>query len=200
MNAKTKLVTLWQAVEMADFRADLALYSPESYTTEETARICRDLLDSRRALVDAMREGFMGLPAARRAKVLDGLCRSGTQTPQWWWDTLVGDGGPLYHLMGAQPPAADALAAWERQTMPGEDEDDGTLTARVEMGPRHRAVLEELGLPLPEEWAEMSEGQLDEEYRAIEDEMVRIVPLDQEKPTEREDTCAEILMALEQVR
>ena len=24
------------------------------------------------------------------------LCNSGVESPQWWWDVLVGDGDPLY--------------------------------------------------------------------------------------------------------
>lgn len=27
---------------------------------------------------------------------LDALCQSGTETPQWRWDVLVGEGDPLY--------------------------------------------------------------------------------------------------------
>ena len=32
----------------------------------------------------------------RRAKLPDMLCASGVESPQWWWDVLVGDGDPLY--------------------------------------------------------------------------------------------------------
>ena len=35
-------------------------------------------------------------PPDARAKLLDMLCASGVESPQWWWDVLVGDGGPLY--------------------------------------------------------------------------------------------------------
>ncbi len=27
----------------------------------------------------------------------DMLCASGVESPQWWWDVLVGEGDPLYH-------------------------------------------------------------------------------------------------------
>ena len=51
---------------------------------------------SKAVLIDAMREDFEQLPPDARAKLLDMLCASGVESPQWWWDVLVGDGGPLY--------------------------------------------------------------------------------------------------------
>ena len=36
------------------------------------------------------------LPPDARAKLPDMLCASGVESPQWWWDVLVGDGDPLY--------------------------------------------------------------------------------------------------------
>ena len=51
---------------------------------------------SKAVLSDAMREDFEQLPPDARAKLLDMLCASGVESPQWWWDVLVGDGGPLY--------------------------------------------------------------------------------------------------------
>ena len=51
---------------------------------------------SKAVLIDAMREDYEQLPPDARAKLLDMLCASGVESPQWWWDVLVGDGGPLY--------------------------------------------------------------------------------------------------------
>lgn len=51
---------------------------------------------SKAVLIDAMREDFEQLPPDARAKLLDMICASGVESPQWWWDVLVGDGGPLY--------------------------------------------------------------------------------------------------------
>lgn len=51
MTNDTKWEELRQAEEMAYFKADVFLYSPESYSLE---------------------------------------------SPQWWWDVLVGDGDSLY--------------------------------------------------------------------------------------------------------
>ena len=47
-------------------------------------------------VLDAMREDFEQLPPDARAKLLDMLCASGVESPQWWWDVLVGEGDPLY--------------------------------------------------------------------------------------------------------
>ena len=87
---------LCQAEDMAYFRADICLSSPESYTLEEKSQICDDMISTSAAILDAMRADFETYPPELRAKLLDALCSSGTETPEWWWDVLVGDGDPLY--------------------------------------------------------------------------------------------------------
>ena len=95
MNGK-KWEELRQAEGMAHFRADICCYSPESYTPEEKKEICNDMMATSKAVLDAMRENFEQLPPDARAKLLDMLCASGVESPQWWWDVLVGEGDPLY--------------------------------------------------------------------------------------------------------
>ena len=96
MMNEAKMNELTQAEDMAYFRADLCCYSPESYTLEEKKEICNDMMATSKAVLDAMREDFERLPPDARAKLLDMLCASGVESPQWWWDVLVGDGDPLY--------------------------------------------------------------------------------------------------------
>ena len=84
------------AVFLPPDRADLCLYSPESYSLEEKKQICNDMMSTSSAILDAMREDFEGYPPELRARLLDALCASGCMTPEWWWDVLVGDGDPLY--------------------------------------------------------------------------------------------------------
>lgn len=96
MMNEAKMNELTQAEDMAYFRADLCCYSPESYTLEEKKEICNDMMATSKAVLDAMREDFGQLPPDARAKLLDMLCASGVESPQWWWDVLVGDGDPLY--------------------------------------------------------------------------------------------------------
>ena len=97
MTNDTKWEELRQAEEMAYFKADVCLYSPESYSLEEKKEICNEMMASSKAMLDAMREDFQSYPPEFRAKLLDMLCQSGVESADWWWDVLVGDGDPLYH-------------------------------------------------------------------------------------------------------
>ena len=81
---------------MAYFKADLCCYSPESYSLEERRDICNEMTSTSTAVLDAMRADFERLPSDTRSKLLDRLCQSGVESPEWWWDVLVGEGDPLY--------------------------------------------------------------------------------------------------------
>ena len=85
----TTWTELQQAEDMAYFRADLCLYSPESYTLEEKRGICEQMESTSKAIEDAMRKDFENLPPEFRMKLLDMLCQSGVETPEWWRDVLV---------------------------------------------------------------------------------------------------------------
>ena len=52
---EAKMTELAQAEDMAYFKADLCLYSPESYTLEEKKEICNDMMATSSAILDAMR-------------------------------------------------------------------------------------------------------------------------------------------------
>ena len=91
-----KWTELQQAEDMAYFRADLCCYSPESYTLEEKKEICDEMIATSGAILDAMRADFEQLPPEARNKLLAMLCESGVESPDWWWDVLVGEGDPLY--------------------------------------------------------------------------------------------------------
>lgn len=78
------------------FRGDLCLSSPESYSLEEKRDICNEMISTSGAILDAMRADFEQLPLETRSKLLAMLCESGTESPEWWWDVLVGEGDPLY--------------------------------------------------------------------------------------------------------
>ena len=81
MISETKMTQLAQAEDMAYFRADLCLYSPESYSLEEKRQICNDMMSTSKAVLDAMREDFEQLPPDACAKLLDMLCASGVESP-----------------------------------------------------------------------------------------------------------------------
>ena len=95
MTANTNWTELQQAEDMAYFRADLCLYSPESYSLEEKRDICNEMMDASKAILDAMRADFEQLPPDAGNKLLDMLCQSRVESPEWW-DVLVGNGDPLY--------------------------------------------------------------------------------------------------------
>ena len=50
-----KWTALQQAEDVAYFRADLCLYSPESYSFEEKRGICNDMIITSKVVLDAMR-------------------------------------------------------------------------------------------------------------------------------------------------
>ena len=96
MMTDEKWEELRQEEEMAYFRADLCLSSPESYSLEEKKDICNGMMSTSKATLDAMRADFESMPPELRCKLLDMLCQSGVESPEWWWDVLVGEGDPLY--------------------------------------------------------------------------------------------------------
>ena len=93
---EAKMQELNEAEAMAYFKADICLYSPESYSLEEKRDICNEMIETSKAVLDAMRADFETYTAEQKALLLDALCHSGVESPQWWWDVLVGDGDPLY--------------------------------------------------------------------------------------------------------
>ena len=93
---EAKWEELRQNEEMAYFRADLCLSSPESYSLEEKKDICNGMMNTSKATLDAMRADFESMPPELRSKLLDMLCQSGIESPEWWWQVLVGEGDPLY--------------------------------------------------------------------------------------------------------
>lgn len=101
----TDWTALQQAEDMTYFKADLCCYSPESYTLEEKREICNDMMTTSKALLDAMRADFEQLPPEFRSKLLGMLCQSKVESPEWWWDVLVGEGDPLHTIYDENEPS-----------------------------------------------------------------------------------------------
>ena len=82
----------WQELaeehEMAYYRADVCLGSPQSFSLEEKKRICEEMEASTKAVDAAMRADFWSLPAEARDRLLDLLGASDCETRQWWEDLL----------------------------------------------------------------------------------------------------------------
>ena len=58
-------------------------------------------MSTSKVVLDAMRADFEQLPADARSRLLDMLCKSGVESPEWWWNALVGEGDPLYRELEA---------------------------------------------------------------------------------------------------
>ena len=82
MTNDTKWEELRQEEELAYFRADVCLYSPESYTLDEKKAICNDMVATSQATLAAMREDFQGYPPEIQERLLGMLSMSGVESPQ----------------------------------------------------------------------------------------------------------------------
>ena len=76
MTTDTNWTELQQAEDMAYFRADLCLYSPESYSLEEKHDICKEMVSSSKAILDAIRVDFQGYPPELHSKLLALICEA----------------------------------------------------------------------------------------------------------------------------
>ena len=81
---ESRMKKLQEENDMAFFRADICLESPESFTLVEMARICEEMNSTNKAIEDVMRADFESLAPEPRAALLEMLCDSGEMTPKWW--------------------------------------------------------------------------------------------------------------------
>ena len=81
---------LCEANELAFFRADVCLGSPESFSLEEKARIRDDMEQTNAAIEDAIREDFATLPPQFQARMLELLCAHYPDMAEWWQELLIG--------------------------------------------------------------------------------------------------------------
>lgn len=77
--------------EIAYFRADVCLGSPQSYSLEEKRRICEDMDASTAKVESAMRDDFNAMPPQAQALMLDLLEQADPGNFAWWLDALVGE-------------------------------------------------------------------------------------------------------------
>ena len=81
---------LCQAEELAYFKGDMVLDSPESYTAEEMWDVVMEMLEATIAVQDAMHEDFMSHTPEERQALLDACIGSDTASEEWWNNTLLG--------------------------------------------------------------------------------------------------------------
>ena len=81
--------------ELAYFRADLALSSPQSYSIEEKAAICDQMAASTAEVDAAMKADFDALPEFAQKRLMEMLCASGVESREFWEGILLGKAQPL---------------------------------------------------------------------------------------------------------
>lgn len=86
---------LEQAEMMAQFKGDLVLSSPESYTAEEMWEVVKEMLRATIAIQDEMRRDFESLPGPDQVRLFDALCESGVKSPEWWFNVPLAEEEPL---------------------------------------------------------------------------------------------------------
>ena len=91
---------LYEEHEMAYFRADLALSSPQSYSIEEKAEICDQMAASTAAVDAAMKADFDALPEFAQQRLMEMLCASGVESQEFWEGVLLGKAETI-----EEPPA-----------------------------------------------------------------------------------------------
>lgn len=80
--------------DYAHFRAELVEISPESFTLQELQGILGDMIRSKVAMEDAMREHFATLGEVEQTMLLDMLGNSGFRGRDWWCRMLMD--GPVH--------------------------------------------------------------------------------------------------------
>ena len=82
MMDETTIKQLNEAEQMAYFRADICLASPESYTLEEKRQICEDMVSTFKAIENAMCADFEQMPPELRSRLLAILCEADAENAQ----------------------------------------------------------------------------------------------------------------------
>lgn len=90
MTTNTDWNELAERHEMAFFKADVCLGSPQSFTLDEKREICEQMEASTNAVDAAMRADFGALPPIAQGKMLDLLQQADPEHFDWWKETLVG--------------------------------------------------------------------------------------------------------------
>ena len=86
----TDWTALQQAEDMAYFRAEACLFSPESYSLEEKKAICDGIDESNELIEAALKADFESLPPVAQGKMLDLLKQADPKNFEWWREILVG--------------------------------------------------------------------------------------------------------------
>lgn len=85
----TNWTELQQAEDMAYFRAEVCLLSPESYSLDEKRAICEGVDKSATKIEAAIKSDFESLPPFAQDKLLNLLKQADPNNFAWWLEILV---------------------------------------------------------------------------------------------------------------
>lgn len=94
MRNKQTIDEMMELEDYAHFRAELVELSPESFTLDELKEILNDMIRSKVAIEDRMREDFAAKGEVEQTVLLDMLGQSGYKDRDWWYRMLVD--GPVH--------------------------------------------------------------------------------------------------------
>ena len=89
MLSNTEWTALEEAEDHAYFMAELMEISPESFTLEEKKQILRELITSKAAIENAMRDEFAELDEESQTVLLDTMAAVSPHDREWWYERLV---------------------------------------------------------------------------------------------------------------
>ena len=89
MMSEKELKEMMELEDYAHFRAELVEISPQSFDIDELREILDDMIRSKVAMENDMRDSFAELGEVEQTKLLDSLGQSGYKDRDWWYRTLM---------------------------------------------------------------------------------------------------------------
>lgn len=89
MMSEKELKKMMELEDYAHFRAELVEISPQSFDIDELREILDDMIRSKVAMENDMRDSFAELGEVEQTKLLDSLGQSGYKDRDWWYRMLM---------------------------------------------------------------------------------------------------------------
>ncbi len=89
MLSEKELKEMMELEDYAHFRAELVEISPQSFNIDELREILDDMIRSKVAMENDMRDSFAELGEVEQTKLLDSLGQSGYKDRDWWYRMLM---------------------------------------------------------------------------------------------------------------
>ena len=87
--SEKELKEMMELEDYAHFRAELVEISPQSFDIDELREILDDMIRSKVAMENDMRDSFAELGEVEQTKLLDSLGQSGYKDRDWWYRMLM---------------------------------------------------------------------------------------------------------------